>query len=503
VVPTRRLILSPPDVRISDLMVTRLVTLPAHATVLDACEFFIQHRLLAFPVVDDDGHLLGVVDVDVFTDELTRLTEMAPVERWVQPLVRFLHVESASGLMLLACAIVALVLANSPWSDAVANFWQTPLGLSWGSFHLIKPLLLWINDGLMTLFFFVVGLEIKREVVAGELSELRKALLPIVAALGGMVAPALVFLAFHWGRPTAVGWAIPTATDIAFVVGFLALLGSRVPHGLKVLLLSLAIADDIGAVLVIAFVYSTNLALGFVGLGMLGFGFVLQCRWIGVRSVAVYVVLGALIWLAFLKSGIHPTVVGVALGLLTPTRAWLGDRQPFDVVTDLFQRFRAHVVTAEQHGELVSPLERLERALHPWVAFGIMPLFALANAGVPVDLTAVGNWIAIAVALGLVLGKPLGIVLFSLAAVRLGLARMPAGVDAKVLLGGGAAAGIGFTMSIFIAGLAFQGAWLDEAKLGILGGSIISAGAGAAILLAVLPKRPSPMPEAKGTTTPP
>jgi NhaA family Na+:H+ antiporter len=492
VVPTRRLILSPPDAPLADIMVRKVISLPADATVLEACEFFIQHRLLAFPVVDNEQRLVGMVDIDLYTDELSRLGEGRPVDRLLRPLLRFLKIESSSGAVLLACTVAALVLANSPWSAAYAAFWQTPVRVGAGSFELNKPLLLWINDGLMTLFFFVVGLEIKRELVAGELSDPRKALLPVVAALGGMVVPAGVYLLFQWGQPTWVGWGIPMATDIAFVVGFLALLGPRVPHGLKVLLLSLAIADDIGATLVIALVFSADLSLAALGAGAAGFGLVLIFRWIGVRRVLAFTVLGTFIWVAFVKSGVHPTVAGVALGLLTPARPWLGDRVPFDVVGDLLKRIggRWEDEPSRERGEPVSPLERLERELHPWVAFLIMPLFALANAGVEIESAAFATPVAVAVAAGLILGKPLGIVFFSWASVRAGLARLPAGINERILIGAGCLAGIGFTMSLFIAGLALGGVNLVQAKIGILGGSTISALLGSLLLLRFLPRGP-------------
>lgn len=388
------------------------------------------------------------------------------VNRWLRPIVEFLRVESASGLALLFCAAIALAAANSPWAAGYAAVWQTPVRLAVGGFELEKPLVLWVNDGLMTLFFFVVGLEIKRELVVGELRDIRAAALPVVAALGGMIAPAAVYLLVLWGRPGAVGWGIPTATDIAFVAGFLALLGRRVPHGLRVLLVTLAIADDIGATLVIALAYTTDLSLPVLAAGVAGFGLVLILRRIGVRRLPPYVVLGAGIWLAFLKSGVHPTVAGVALGLLTPARPW--------------------------PGEAVAPLDRLERALHPWVAFGVMPVFALANAGVAFDPTIGLRPLAFAVAAGLVVGKPLGIVLFSLGAVKAGVGLLPRGVTTRVVIAAGCLAGIGFTMSLFIAGLALHGVQLDEAKLGIVGGSAVSAAVGCSLLLAFLPKATRP-----------
>ena len=420
----------------------------------------------------------------------------ALIEPWLRPAVRFLHIEAASGFVLLSCAVLALILANSPWSARFAELWQTRVGFAVDGFELYKPLLLWINDGLMTVFFFVVGLEIKREIAFGELRDPRKAALPAAAALGGMVVPAAVYLLVQGGGPGARGWGIPMATDIAFVVGFLALLGSRVPFGLKILLLTLAIVDDIGAVLVIAVAYTADISLSFLALGTVGFGVIYLFRRIGVRPVPVYVFLGAVIWLAFLKSGIHPTVAGVLLGLLTPASPWFARRSLVKVAEGVAQRLRqdreademehheeAVQLLAVTARETVSPLDRLETALHPWVAFGIMPLFALANAGVNVELSAVADPVALAVATGLVLGKPLGIVAFSWAAVKLGLARLPSGVNWKVLIGAGCLAGIGFTMSLFIAGLALEAELLTAGKIGTLLGSALSAILGAGLLL--------------------
>jgi NhaA family Na+:H+ antiporter len=492
VVPTRRLVLSPPEAPLADIMVGKTVAVPAAATVLDACEFFIQYRLLAFPVVDEDNRLLGVVDVDLYTDELAQLDRATAVGRLVAPLVRFMQIESSGGVVLLAFTVVALVLANSPLADRFHDFWQAPVGFTVGRFALIKPLLLWINDGLMTLFFFVVGLEIKREMLSGELADPRKALLPVVAAVGGMIVPAAVYALVLWGGPGRHGWGVPMATDIAFVVGFLTLLGPRVPNGLKVLLLTLAIADDIGAILIIAAVYSTDLSFVALGLAALGLALMALLLHLEVRSGPVYAVLVTGIWLGFLKSGVHPTVAGVLFGLLTPARPGLGRRVLLDVVSDLYARLRgAQREAAHKAPEVGSPLERLEGELHPWVAFAIMPLFALANAGVDVGAGMLWTPVALAVIAGLVLGKLLGIVLFSWASVRLRLTRLPDGVSWKVLLGAGCLGGIGFTMSLFIAGLGFPGEpdLLDEAKIGILAGSAVSAALGCALLLVFLPRK--------------
>jgi NhaA family Na+:H+ antiporter len=282
------------------------------------------------------------------------------------------------------------------------------------------------------------------------------------------------------------------ATDIAFVVGVLTLLGARVPSGLKVLLLTLAIADDIGAVLVIAVVYSRQIALGPLGLAGIGLGLILALRGLGVRSVLVYAVMGAGVWLAFLKSGVHPTVAGVLLGLFTPARPLLGRRRiVLDVIGDLYARLRGIPRgTPQAAPEAASPAERVEQALHPWVAFVIMPVFALANAGVAIEAHALATPVALAVSAGLVLGKPVGIVLFSYASVRMGVTRLPDGIDWKLMVGAGCLGGIGFTMSLFIAGLALQGSLLHDAKIGILAGSTFSATLGCLLLSALLRSRP-------------
>ena len=410
----------------------------------------------------------------------------AIVDPLLRPVARFLHVEAASGFVLLACTIAALTLANSAWSADFAELWQTPVGFHFGGFALDKPLLLWINDGAMTIFFFVIGLEIKRENVFGELRDPRKVALPTAAALGGMLVPAAIYLMLQKGEPGEPGWGIPMATDIAFVVGFLALLGPRVPFGLKILLLTLAIIDDIGAILVIAVAYTEKISVSYLVIGAIGFPAIYLVRWIGVRAVPVYVVLGAAIWYAFLKSGVHPTVAGVVLGLLTPADPWFGMPSLTRVAEGIIARLiedrdetkhhaeAARLLTATAR-ETISPLNRLETALHPWVAFVIMPIFALANAGVKIELTAVFDPVATAVSAALFFGKSAGIVLFSWGAVKLGLARLPHGVTWNILLGAGFLGGIGFTMSLFIAGLALDGDVLTAGKIGTLVGSGISA----------------------------
>ena len=422
------------------------------------------------------------------------------IGRWVRPLARFLEIEAASGVVLLACAATALIAANSPHEHAFHAFWETPIGFSLGSLELRHPLHHWINDGLMTIFFFVVGLEIKREFVLGELRDRRAAALPLAAALGGMLVPAALYLLLQLGEPGERGWGIPMATDIAFVVGVMALMGPRVPHGLRIMLLTLAIADDIGAVIVIAVAYSDALSGAALAAAAVGFGFCFLFNRIGIRTVAVYLVLGAGIWLATLSSGVHPTVAGVLLGLMTPARAWIGDRSFRDLLRDVVSHLEGdrkaylpdgqHTVltqVAYAARETVPPLERLEIALHPWVAFGIMPLFALANAGVHIDASELLHPIEIAVVAGLVIGKPVGIVLVSWIFVKAGLARLPGGVSWPAMAGAGLLAGVGFTMALFIAGLALDGSLLDPAKIGILAGSAIAGVLGSLVLYLALP----------------
>jgi len=423
-----------------------------------------------------------------------------PIDRVVGPLSRFLHVEAASGVVLLAAAVLAFAAANSPWADAWLGFWKTPVGFRMGGVSLDHSLKHWVSDGLMAIFFFVVGLEVKREIVLGRLRDLRQAALPLAAALGGMVVPALLYLAIAGGGPAERGWGIPMATDIAFVVGCLAVLGSRAPASLRVLLLSLAIADDIGAVLVIAIGYTTDLDLVALGLGFAGIAVVLGMRGLGVRAIPLYWVVGAHIWVAFHESGVHATIAGVILGLITPTKAWIGSGGLAQAVTRVQDVWRgtpdalppAEAGRVERAArEAVSPLVRLENGLHPWSAFVIMPVFALANAGVAFDGALATDTVALAVGVGLVVGKPVGIVLFSWVAVRAGLARLPDDVGWDVVAGGGLLAGIGFTMSLFIANLALAGETLDAAKVGILGASLLAGAAGMATLVARLPARAS------------
>jgi NhaA family Na+:H+ antiporter len=422
-----------------------------------------------------------------------------PIRRLTGPIGRFMQVQAASGIVLLLATLLALAVANSRWSASFLAFWETELGVTFGSFEISHSLKHWVNDGLMGIFFFVIGLEVKRELVIGELRDLRAAALPIFAAVGGMIVPAAIFLSLQAGAPGMRGWGIPMATDIAFVVGCMAILGSRVPAGLRVMLLSLAIADDIGAILVIAVGYSEALNWTALLCGFAGIAVVYGMARVGVRSILAYAGVGGLVWFAFHESGVHATIAGVILGLMTPTSEYVGAnvlRRALDLADDVWQGQESAHGTARASTvarfralarETVSPVEYLIAALNPWVGFLIMPVFALANAGVSVGISGLTDPVAHAAAAGLLLGKPVGIVLLSFLAVRLGLARLPHGVSWSVLAAGGVLAGIGFTMALFIAGLALDGELLSAAKVGVLGASAVAAVVGTSLLRWLLP----------------
>ena len=400
---------------------------------------------------------------------------------FLAPVERFLAIQTASGILLLLAAALALAWANSPWKESYTALWETPVGLRLGALAFERSLGWWINDGLMVIFFFVVGLEIRREIHAGELSDLRRAALPLAAALGGMVLPALIYAGFNRGIPTLDGWGIPMATDIAFAVGVLTLLGKRVPAALRILLLALAVIDDLGAILVIALFYSSGIQL----LGMLvmasGVLGVLGMQWVGVRSPWAYVLPTLAVWGGAYAGGIHPTLAGVIVGLLTPVRAWFAGES-------FLVRATRHLEGARDADDRLDgglahegggALDAVDGALHGLVAFAIMPLFALANAGVTLgsaELTGDGLRVFLGVVLGLVAGKLLGIFSFSWLAVRFGLAALPTGVGWKGVAVVALVGGIGFTMSLFIAGLALPaGPMLETAKLAILCGSLVAA----------------------------
>jgi NhaA family Na+:H+ antiporter len=438
---------------------------------------------------------------------------VAPARRLLEPLERFVKIEAASGIVLIVAALAALLWANSPWAHSYHDFWHAPVTLGVGPWVSSQSLHFWINEGLMSIFFLVVGLEIRREIHEGALSTLRQAALPAVAALGGVMVPALIYFAFASADPQLRhGWAIPTATDIAFAVGVLTLLGRRVPPALRAMLLALAIIDDIAAIVIIGLFYSTGVTFAALGIAALGLIIALLFQRLGIRSAWIYVIPGFVTWIGMLGAGVHPAIAGVLLGLITPVAHPYAVGNALDRAADALRRFgeRSRKQHSDPHHlseplhelrdaeiDLLPPAHRVELALHPWVAFGVMPLFALANAGVTLSglefdrpfVTVAGG-----VALGLFLGKPLGILLATLVGVRLGLCKLPAGVTRSGILVLGCLGGIGFTMSIFIAELSFSNATsLAAAKFAVLGASTAAAVVGFALGRVLLP-----MPRAAG-----
>lgn len=380
---------------------------------------------------------------------------------------KFLRLEAAGGLLLIIAAIVALIMANSPLQGLYQQFLDIPISIKISTLELDKPLMLWINDFLMAIFFLVVGLEVKRELLEGSLAGRDKAIFPAIAALGGMLAPALIYLLFNGADDvTRQGWAIPAATDIAFALGVMALLGKRVPTELKVFLLALAIIDDLGVIVIIAFFYTSSVSMMALGLAALCIALLIIMNWRRVENTAAYLVIGLVLWVCILKSGVHATLAGVIVGFLIPLRGTNDTK----------------------------PSEELEHVLHPWVAYLILPIFAFANSGVQlggITLDGLMSPLPLGVAAGLLIGKPLGIFLFSWVSVKLGFAKLPESINLKQVFAVSVLCGIGFTMSIFITGLAFDG--LDDSystysRLGILIGSTLAAFLGYFLLKMVLPK---------------
>jgi len=440
---------------------------------------------------------------------------VAPIEKILGPFQRFLHAQTTSGILLLAVTAIALVWANSTWAQSYHDLWHLKLKIEFAGFSFSKSLHWWINDALMSAFFFLVGLEIKREILVGELSTRYKAALPLAAAIGGMIIPAALYTFFNWAGDGQQGWGVPMATDIAFAIGVLALLGDRVPFSAKIFLTALAIVDDIGASMVIALFYTDDLSWWSLGIAGCFFILMLIANRSGVRSPLTFFLLGLGVWFGFLQSGVHPTLSGIIGAMAIPARVRINVGQFLRQSRNSIKEFEQAGVTGDnvlpnsrQRGALQSlekgvrqaetPLQRLEYVMHPWVLFVIMPLFALANAGVSLsgDLTSsLVDPIAFGIVAGLVLGKPIGIVGFSWLAVRLGIATLPQGVSWRWISGLSCLAGIGFTMSLFIAGLAFiDETQLKTAKLAILSASLI-AGATGWLILAQLTKRDEAQPK--------
>ncbi len=433
--------------------------------------------------------------------------EEPPIDQVTRPVQRFMHQEAAGGIVLLIAAVCAFALANSPLSQVFRDIWETHFVIGIHEFRYDKTFHHWINDALMAVFFFVVGLEIKRSLVLGELASMRRAALPIFAAIGGMVVPAALYIILNGSGEASRGWGIPMATDIAFSLGVLALLGSRAPLSLKVFLTAFAIVDDIGAIAVIAAFYTESISWSNLGVGMGLLLFLAVLNLSGVTNTLVYFIVSILVWVAFFESGIHATISGVLIAMVIPMRVQI-DTQQFvrrgRMLMDIFEdegpntTRRGHfaLTTTRQRGvleeleeaskDVESPLQRLEHILHPWVAFVIIPVFALVNAGVSlgdVGLDGLTSTVTLGILLGLVIGKPAGIVFFSWLAVRLGIASIPTDMGWLQITGAALLGGIGFTMSIFITGLAFSDELLiAQSKLAILIASLAAGGIGFLII---------------------
>lgn len=422
----------------------------------------------------------------------------SPIDKLVISVNKFIHQEFTGGIVLFVSVVIALIWANSAAAESYHHLWETNISVSFANYKLDKPLHIWINDGLMALFFFVIGLELKREFMAGELSTVSKAAMPMIAAMGGMIVPAAIYFVINRNQQSAGGWGIPMATDIAFALALISLAGKHIPNSLKVFLSALAVADDLGAVLVIAFFYTAKIAMvpllfaaGF--LLLLGIG-----NRLGVRHVLFYLLLGIAVWICFLLSGVHATIAGVLVAFMIPARTRIDEKEYVDNLKELSHTFekaiplRGPLITGEQlhtieqikqlSADAETPLQKIEHALHPWVAFGIMPLFALANAGMPIEsnfMASLANPVSIGVLAGLVLGKFLGVFLFTWLMVNLKIASLPFKTGWTHIAGVALLAGVGFTMSLFITELAFDNEDLiNQSKYGILLASVVSGTAG-------------------------
>ena len=412
------------------------------------------------------------------------------------PIQSFIHTEEVGAVILLMGAAAALAWANSPWSESYESFWHTKVSFDIRLFAVTEDLRHLVNDGLMAVFFFLVGLEIKRELLHGELSTFRKAALPAFAAAGGMAVPALVYLLFNWSGEGVNGWGVPMATDIAFALGVLALLGRRMPAELRVFLLGLAVVDDLGVIAVIATFYTETIHWTELGLGVATFAAIAVCIRLGIRSLGFYLIMSVVMWLFFLESGVHATLVGVLLAAIVPSQPDLHRRDYAAVIDDLLHDFRLAMENGDdERAEAImeriehlsrgteGPMERLEEMVHPWVSFAILPIFALANAGIvftPETLSdALGSSVTLGIAAGLLFGKAAGIFGLTWLAVRLGIGQLPSGVQWRHVLGVGFLGGIGFTVAIFVSAIAFTDqAMVDQAKMGVFGSSLLAGAAG-------------------------
>jgi NhaA family Na+:H+ antiporter len=426
----------------------------------------------------------------------------------VQPSIRFMATETAGGVVMLVAAVIAIAWANSPWHGGYETLWNTRLVVSLGDLVHLDELTLrnWVNDGLMALFFLVAGLEIKRQLVLGELRDRRAAALPAMAALGGMLVPALIYALFNTGQPGARGWGIPVATDIAFAVGVVALVGRRIPLGARIFILTLAVVDDIGGIVVIAVFYAESVSLGWLAAAAAAVGLTVVARRLDMRSLVPYLALGVFTWLALHEAGVEAAIAGVIFGLLTPTKPWHEPerfgREARALVAQIEQTFDDGVTTTSERDEneirmedlsryaleTVSPLERIEHRLNLWVSFVIVPLFAIANAGVRLGEGKVNTRVLAGVGVGLLLGKTIGVFSFARLAVALKLGRLPLGTTWGQMAGLAVTAGIGFTVALYITGLSFDDVDLtSSAKMGVLLASVVAGGLGYAVLRLVRP----------------
>lgn len=426
----------------------------------------------------------------------------SPIEKIIAPVSRFVHLEYTSGIVLLISVVLAIIWANSAFGESYHHLWETHFMVGIGEQLLDKPLHIWINDGLMALFFFVIGLELKREFMEGELSTFSKAILPMTAALGGMVVPAAIYYILNRNTGASHGWGIPMATDIAFALALLSMAGKHIPGSIKVFLSALAVADDLGAVLVIAFFYTGQVSFMALGIAAIFLLVLVIGNAIGIRSSAFYLILGIAVWIGFLLSGVHATLAGVLVAFTIPARTKIDEEvysNSLRKLTDDFDReipSNSTLTTPDQHRTIQqvkhlslaaeTPLQKIEHALHPYVAFLVMPLFALANSGIIIGadfFSAVLNPVSIGVTAGLVLGKFSGILLFCFVMVKLGIAKLPEGGSWKHMVGVALLAGIGFTMSLFISGLAFSDPkYVEQAKYGILIASVLAGLLGTLVL---------------------
>lgn len=430
------------------------------------------------------------------------MIQKSPIDKIIAPVSKFIHQEYTSGIVLLLSVIVAIIWANSSFADTYHHLWELHLSVGFDQHIFNQPLHVWINDGLMAVFFFVIGLELKREFMDGELSSIEKASLPMVAALGGMVVPALFYFIINRGTSAEHGWGIPMATDIAFALALLSIAGKHIPGSVKVFLSALAVADDLGAVLVIAFFYTAD--LNFIPLGFAGLFLVLMVigNLIGIRSTAFYLLMGLVVWMGFLLSGVHATIAGVLVAFTIPAATKIDELVYVKKLKTLVSEFELEIpsnstlTTPQQHKTIEqikelslaaeTPLQKIEYGLHPWVAFVIMPLFALANSGMIIGadfFTALLNPVSIGVTVGLIAGKFIGILLFTWVMVKFKIAKLPQQSNWSHIIGVAMLAGVGFTMSLFISNLAFtEATMIDQAKYGILLASVIAGVSGTLFL---------------------